>query len=410
MTIRSLRTLLLLVSAAVPALGAAVQATEEGGAAADRQTGALRHVQLLGVADGKVRFATSTLGGIALHERALGDEVLLAEPKAFLATEFPVLPMWTWRERVPWRLVERGDDAWLVAAHHRASEVVVLRFPSGEPVARIPEADALEDARFAGDRIEVLARRGEVIAFARVDPESGATETSVLVDAGSKYAGAAFVAGPSVDGGNQPPTAATVATYENGALVVYFVDLQNRDLRRVPTEIVQRRRTALRVSARQHCDDRIAAIGLPLHDGERGQVVLVALDPPHVSPCWPHGRRREDRNVIGRDVLFGQAVAVTADADGDDRPDALVGAPYGFASDHVDLVSPARSRSIRRFDLISFLHRVGTAVSVSPCGRHVLASGGHAGYPEDHRLGGFAALIDVERRGRIAATFLAPGR
>ncbi|MEM6571500.1 MAG: integrin alpha, partial [Planctomycetota bacterium] len=333
---------------------AAIQATEVAREDVERLAGALRHVQLLGVADGKVRFATSTLGGIALHERDLGKEVLLREPAAFLATEFPVLPMWTWHRRVPWRLVERGKDAWLVARNAEAREIVVQSFPSGDQVARIPDVSALEDARLGAAGIEILFRRDESIVLGEIDAAAaGEVETEELLDAGSTRAGATFVTGSS--GAGAPPQTAVVATSDGRALVILGVDLEHGDVRRVATEIEQSDRTALRVAAREDGDDVLAVVGLPRHADQWGQVVLVALGPPTVSTCSPYGKPTVERHRIGWDCWFGQSVGVTADADGDGRPDVVVGASYGTASEHVDLVSSARSRSIRRFDSISFL-------------------------------------------------------
>lgn len=402
----------LLVAAAALASpqGADVDAVPDEGA-----VGALRHVQLLGVTESEprtMRFVTSTVGGVALHERLLSDRSPLGAPEAILETTFEVLPLWSWSSRAPWRLLEAGDRAWLLSVDEEAEVLLVQSFPEGEEVARVEDASELEDARIRDGGIEILVRNRENVDALRLAPGDGSIVRFARIDLGLMFSAACFV--EPEDGVPQPRTA-FAATYDDGDLILHRIDLADGTALRVPTGVVGGGR-ALRLAARRTGDvDRIA-VGTPMFNYSSGRVVLTSVgDGGRVGAArllHPFGRP-DDGHPGAWPNNYGQALSFTADADGDGLPDLAIGASYGSASEHVDLVSWAAGRSLSRTSsrAASARHRIGSSVSASPCGRYVLAAGGLASYPEWFEQSAEAVLLDV-RAGRdpVVVSFLTSGR
>lgn len=404
----------LLLVPLVAALGARQEVAVDDGEV-DGLSGALRHVQLLEVTVNQphiVRFATSTVAGVAVHERRLGDRRPLGEPDAMLPTQFDALPMWSWSHRAPWQILESDEESWLVALDEESGTVDLRTFPGGEEVARVPHASSFESARLRDGSIEVLLRNGEEVDLVAIDPAARTVARTTLVDLDLPFAAACFVeSGPRSD----VPRSAFVVTYEDTELVTYRLDLAEGGVQRVPTGVIGGGR-ALRLVARRSGKLDLVAIGTPMFDGDWGRVVVVSIGAGgrvgDSRLLHPLGQPDDGMPGVEWTMQYGQALAFTADADEDGHPDLAVGASYG-PSEHVDIVSWVSGASLARVTSRSEFgrHRIGSSVSASPCGRYVLSAGGQASYPEVFRTSGAALLLDLERDGDpVVTSFVAPGR
>ncbi|MEM9802002.1 MAG: hypothetical protein AAGA20_16885 [Planctomycetota bacterium] len=385
---------------AIGAVLSALQAKPGERGQPDGLIGALRHVQLLEVTEQEprtMRFATATLTGVALYERTLSDRSVLGEPDQVIELGFRVLPLATWGDRVPWRVLESGEGSWLVVLDRESEDLVVHDLSRGEEVARLRQVTVLEDARVREGRLEVLVRRDETLDLAVVEPAGGAVEQTMLIDTGPPPATACFVTSPP----NTPaPEAAVVATNERGQVFATCVDLSAHRAVRVATQF-PRSGYPLYVAARRVDGTDLIAIGTPMFSDHSGRVGLVAFDSEGRTGIerfvFPYGWAEDDDRSGTWATEYGRTLAFTVDADDDGHPDLAVGATGESVLSHVDIVTSAECTSRARVVSPAYWYRTGSSISVDPRGRYVLTGGGFRTYPELLDGPAEAVLIDVQR-------------
>ena len=397
-----------LVATAVYAQGA------EDAAIADQRMpfSGLRHVQLLEVreSDGVSEFEFATafrrkdgLGEIAVFRRALPgalDVALptpLGDPSETMVVPFEVVPEWTWLSRVPWRLVTVGDARRVVAVDAAKARLVMHVFPSGEIVDVLSDVERLDDVRVVGDEIEVLyLSDGEV----RLLGMSAAGERSRDKAIAGPFDGDIVACFVGATAGGVPTREAVVVGRRGQSLELRLVDLESVESRRTLVEAqptVWRTRAIAAWRGSEGCYR--VAIGQPDAFHGAGRVLLYGAEAEgeilaESGELLLHGAAAGDQDGSAFGGDYGAVVAFGCDADGDGLPELVVGAPTFAVAGHVELIRskpPGPRTSIHNW----VMSRLASSLSVSPCGRYVMAGASPMGYPEQWNDAAWASLIEV---------------
>lgn len=356
--------------------------------------GGLRHVQLLDVTDEATTFATALAqrrgpgGVLALYrvprESTLSDSRgVLGAPFAHVAFEESILPIPTWEDAPPWRVVQSTDGWVVVALEVRRGRLALVRLRDGARTEVAESAQAFLDARVDGCAVQVLARSdGHIVLY---EIEGGKVRLWNLLADNALGTAAAFVAGVRNE--------VAIARWIEGALHVTHVDLAGAPVLDVALDDVQRDdagEAGLRVRAWSDGKRRLDVVGDASYRNRVGRVVTARSADKEPGTTL----RVVPPNLPGTLPRLGHAIELVRDTDGDELPDVVIGAPgtmTGFAFLLGSRTDARQAPVPTNDDWLAW----GSSVSATSDGRFVLVAGGTPTHPESHRNPSAAALIEI---------------
>ncbi|MEM9382469.1 MAG: hypothetical protein AAGB93_21125 [Planctomycetota bacterium] len=409
---------------------AALEASAPAQPAGIVAAGALRHVQLLDIephsraSRGLVRFATSEHRGVGssrirVHEMPMRSGVSaetavpLEETAASLDLPFGLFAGSTWRERLPWRVLELDDELFVVAHDQVGRRLKLMKLETGTSLYTLEDCRGLEDARIRDDGIELLVRTGRGVRAVVLNSTGAVRNVHDIPTPSADDSVATFVRS---DTGEPAPLEVVVAGWRAGYLVGVRFDLVSNESRSYVLEFDDPEPTRLRVAAWASGTLRRIAVGMPGAVDTDGRVLLYADDddqgPKLLHDLHPNGStfaetQREEFSHWQHE--YGQDVRFVPDMDGDALPELAIGAPGGVLSWHVDLIAHGNGKSLRHCATNEALYRIGTNLSLDESGRYMFTGGGYVGWPESLESDAHAVLFDLQRDPGIVATFRVNG-